>query len=136
MKDRRDLAAGWFRKAESDLTTAQLVLASVGPYDTACYHAQQAAEKYLKGFLAFRGAAIPRIHDLLELNQLCIDLAGSWNVNPDSLAELMPYAVESRYDLEFFPDWATAFEAIELAQQIRDAVLVAVPSSEASENNG
>ncbi|WP_008319179.1 HEPN domain-containing protein [Leptolyngbya sp. PCC 6406] len=104
MKNQRDLATGWFRKANSDLTTAQLMLASDGPYDTACYHAQQAAETYLKGFLAFKGIAIPRIHDLLELNQLCEGIADSWQVNVDSLAKLMPYAVESRYDLEFFPD--------------------------------
>lgn len=88
MKNQRDLATGWFRKADSDLTTAQLVLNSDGPYDTACYHAQQAAEKSLKGFLAFRGIAIPRIHDLLELNQLCADAAEFWPVEVDSLARL------------------------------------------------
>ncbi len=90
MKNQRDLAAGWLRKAESDLNTAELVLASAGPYDTACYHAQQSAEKYLKGFLAFNGVAIPRIHDLLELNQLCARVASVWQISPDILANLMP----------------------------------------------
>lgn len=127
MKNQRDLAAGWFRKADSDLTTAQLVLSSEGPYDTACYHAQQAAEKYLKGFLAFKGMAIPRTHDLLERNQLCADIAATWSVDINSLAELMPYAVESRYDLEFFPDQETASEALDLAKQVRTAVLTTVP---------
>ncbi|MDB9527469.1 HEPN domain-containing protein [Oscillatoria sp. CS-180] len=127
MKNQRDLATGWFRKGDSDLTTAQLVLASDGPYDTACYHAQQAAEKYLKGFLAYRGMAIPRIHDLLELNQLCVNAAKTWLVKVDNLAELMPYAVESRYDLEFFPDQETASEALDLAQQVKVAVLNAIP---------
>jgi len=132
MKNQHDLAAGWFRKAESDLTTAQLVLTSDGPYDTACYHAQQAAEKCLKGFLAFKGIKIPRIHDLLELNQLCADVAEVWQVSLDSLAQLMPYAVESRYDLDFFPNQATASEAISLAQQIRTAVLSVVTPQESS----
>lgn len=134
MKNQRDLATGWFRKADSDLTTAQLVLASEGPYDTACYHAQQAAEKYLKGFLAFKGIAIPRIHDLLELNQLCEAVADNWQVNVDSLAELMPYAVESRYDLEFFPDQETASEALELSRQVRSHVLSAIPAEEGSDD--
>ncbi|MGD1862841.1 MAG: HEPN domain-containing protein [Leptolyngbyaceae cyanobacterium] len=132
MKNQHDLAAGWFRKADSDLTTAQLVLASEGPYDTACYHAQQAAEKYLKGFLAFRGMAIPRIHDLLELNQLCANATENWLVKVDILAELMPYAVESRYDLEFFPDQETASEALELAQRVKAVVLNAIPPQEES----
>lgn len=134
MKNQRDLVTGWFRKADSDLTTAQLVLASEGPYDTACYHAQQAAEKYLKGFLAFKGIAIPRIHDLLELNQLCEAVADNWQVNVDSLAELMPYAVESRYDLEFFPDQETASEALDLSRQVRSNVLSAIPPEEGSDD--
>ena len=53
MRDKHDHARGWFRKAESDLYTAQRTLDGDGPYDTACFHAQQVAEKYLKGLLAF-----------------------------------------------------------------------------------
>ena len=41
----------------------------------------------------------------------------------------MPYAVESRYDLEFFPDRVTAFDAIALAKQVRADVLAAVSLS-------
>ena len=52
MPDRFELARGWFLKAESDLITARHMVESDGPYDTACFHAQQAAEKYLKGLLA------------------------------------------------------------------------------------
>ena len=51
MKEELEEAQGWFHKAESDLVTARRTAASEGPYDTACFHAQQAAEKYLKGFL-------------------------------------------------------------------------------------
>ena len=61
MSDRADLARGWFRKGDSDLATARLVAAGAGPYDTACFHAQQAAEKYLKGFLPFAGQRICRL---------------------------------------------------------------------------
>lgn len=126
MRDLRDLALGWFRKADSDLTTAQVMLESDGPYDTACFHAQQAAEKYLKGFLALNGEAIPRIHDLIELNRLCVALSPTWQVDEQSLAELMPFAVEARYDLGFFPDQETAAAALALAEQVRDDVLAAV----------
>ena len=71
MKDRGALAQGWFRKADSDLADARRSVASEGPYDTACFHAQQAVEKYLKGYLAWREQAIPRTHDLEELQRLC-----------------------------------------------------------------
>ena len=53
MKDAAALAQGWFRKADSDLADATRTVVSEGPYDTACFHAQQAVEKCLKGYLAF-----------------------------------------------------------------------------------
>ncbi|MGH9328448.1 MAG: HEPN domain-containing protein [Terriglobia bacterium] len=66
MADETTLARGWFVKAESDLEDAKRTLVSNGPYDTACFHAQQAAEKYIKGFLALHGLIPPRIHNLEE----------------------------------------------------------------------
>ncbi|MBH0179484.1 MAG: HEPN domain-containing protein [Nitrospira sp.] len=60
MKDKSALAQGWFRKADSDLADARRTVASEGPYDTACFHAQQAVEKYLKDVLAWRSLEIPR----------------------------------------------------------------------------
>ena len=47
MKEELEEAQGWFRKAESDLATARRTATSEGPHDTACFHAHQAAEKYL-----------------------------------------------------------------------------------------
>jgi HEPN domain-containing protein len=48
MQDSRAHARGWFLKAESDLTAARRLLDTEGPYDTVCFHAQQAVEKLLK----------------------------------------------------------------------------------------
>jgi HEPN domain len=43
--------ASWFAKAEHDLLNIQNNLAAVQiPWDTVCFHAQQAAEKCLEGF--------------------------------------------------------------------------------------
>jgi HEPN domain-containing protein len=66
MSDPADLARGWFRKGDSDLATARLVAIGIGPYDTACFHAQQAAEKYLKGFLSLSGQPFPFTHNADE----------------------------------------------------------------------
>jgi HEPN domain-containing protein len=45
MADRISHARGWLLKAESDLSAARRVLDGEGrPFDTACFHAQQAAE--------------------------------------------------------------------------------------------
>lgn len=75
MSDPADLARGWLRKGDSDLATARLVVTSAGPYNTACFHAQQAAEKYLKGFLSFVGQPFPLTHNLEELERRALPLA-------------------------------------------------------------
>jgi len=53
MKGKIDLTKLWIKKAENDLITAKdsLNIKPVPPLDTICFHAQQCAEKYLKGFL-------------------------------------------------------------------------------------
>jgi HEPN domain-containing protein len=45
-----DVIRRWVRKAEHDLEAAKRILGreEACPYDTACFHCQQAVEKYLK----------------------------------------------------------------------------------------
>lgn len=120
-------ARGWFLKAESDLADASRTVESAGPYDTACFHSQQAAEKYLKGFLAIKGQPIPLTHDLEELQRLCLAVNPGFRIAALDLVTLSGYAVEMRYDFEFWPDRETAREALDLAKSVREAVLSAVP---------
>lgn len=117
------LAQGWFRKAENDMTTAQTMLASLGPYDTVCFHAQQAAKKYLKGLLVLDDEAIPHIHNLVVLSRLCAKKNASWNLDEEILSVLTEYAVGLRYELSFFPEKKLAVEALSLAEQVRATVL-------------
>jgi HEPN domain-containing protein len=127
MPDKFELARGFFLKAESDLNTAQRMAESDGPYDTACFHAQQPAEKYLKGLLAFQGEPFPRTHNLEELQRLGEALP-AWPLAALDLTQLSSYAVEVRYDFEFWPDRQTAQEAIGLASEVRRLVLGSVPA--------
>jgi HEPN domain-containing protein len=51
--DKLVLVKAWFKKAENDLINAEHTMTMAEPpTDTVCFHAQQCAEKYLKGFLA------------------------------------------------------------------------------------
>jgi len=63
------------------------------------FHAQQAAEKYLKAVLSAHDIPFRRTHDLAEL----LDILADHNLLPpphaDFLDELNPYAVEARYGL-------------------------------------
>lgn len=40
-------------------------------FDAACFHAPQAAEKYLKAFLLHHGTKFPFTHNLKRLVELC-----------------------------------------------------------------
>ena len=44
-------------------------------------------------------------------------------------AELSSYAVEARYDFEFWPDRRATQEAVRLALEVRKLVLKAVPQN-------
>src|SRR5213594_1202783 len=129
MKRRTELARGWFLKAESDLVAARQVIEGSGPYDTACFHAQQAVEKFLKGFLAFSGKPIPRTHNLEDLELLCAEVQP--NLLPSDvgmeLVEMTAYGVELRYDFEFWPDRETAEQALAQALVVRDPSSVSFP---------
>jgi HEPN domain-containing protein len=63
MPDEISHVRGWFLKAESDFITAERGVESGGPYGTACFHAQQAVEKYLKGLLALHSQAFHQTHN-------------------------------------------------------------------------
>ncbi len=127
MKDRPALAQGLIRKGDSDLADARRTLASEGPYDTACFHAQQAAEKYLKAYLSWCEQAIPRTHDLEELQRLCVAMEPMPELAALDLTELTAYAVELRYDAEFWPPQPTAREAVALVEKVRTLILERLP---------
>jgi len=128
MKDNAEHASGWFLKAESDLVTARRMLVGEGPYDTACFHAQQAVEKLLKGLLAFKNQALPHTHNLEDLQQLCMASAPDLKIGDMDLAELTPYAIEMRYDFSFWPDHDTASQAVADAERVREKVYAVLPA--------
>lgn len=110
------------RKAESDLTTVELCLIHGEALDTACFHAQQAAEKYIKAYLTAVDLRFPFIHNLEKLIELCAQTDPSFlTVKPLGQA-LTPYAVDLRYDETFWPSAETAMEARDaaLTQDLRD----------------
>jgi HEPN domain-containing protein len=128
MKTKADLVRGWILKAESDLTNAKVCLAAGQSLDTACFHAQQAAEKYVKAYLTAYGIDFPFIHNLEKLIGLCAQRDPSF-LNIKTLGqELTPYAVQLRYDDEFWPSAETAGQALDSASVIKNFVMDRLPT--------
>jgi len=95
--------AEWIAKAEGDFITAGRELrARKSPnYDSACYHSQQCAEKYLKAVLQANDKHIPKIHYLLELLALILKFDSSYEFLKADLEVLEGYSVRFRYPGEF-----------------------------------
>ena len=93
------LTREWVGKAEGDLHSClRESRARKNPnYDSACFHAQQCVEKYLKARLQEVGAAVPKTHNLEELMNRLLPFEPHWaGLRPD-LVRLGNYAVVFRY---------------------------------------
>ena len=64
-----------------------------------CFHAQQAAEKYLKSFLVYHSTDFPRTHDVDFLRSLCVKIEPS--LGSIDLVNLSEYGVAIRYPDDF-----------------------------------
>ncbi len=118
MSDLTDPQA-WVDLAEEDFETARSSLRRKKPLThTACFHAQQSTEKYLKAILVSRGIAFARVHDLLLLSDQCEKAGVLLPIEPKDLNTLSDYAVRVRYPGED-PTTDEAKEAMEIARAVR-----------------
>ena len=115
----------WVASAEEDYTVARSSLRHKKPLtSSACFHAQQCAEKYLKAALIANGQAFPKTHDLLALSTLCAQAGILLALEPTQLGILSSYAVQVRYPGESptLDDAREAREAIEITRILRRLV--------------
>jgi len=130
----QELAQRWFQKAENDLLNVENNLkATRYPADTVCFHCQQAAEKYLKGFLAWHQVPFVKIHDLLELLKQVTQISGAAEELSPSLLKLDQYAVQIRYPHEYggTPSKSEVQEAVAAAYTVRKWIRHALKLEEA-----
>jgi HEPN domain-containing protein len=93
-----ELAREWLARAERDLRVARYLLTMPdSPPESIGFHAQQCAEKALKGFLIFHRVPFKRLHDLNYLIDLCAPHDPAFEQFRVEADELTPYAVEFRY---------------------------------------
>ena len=95
----KPLTLEWIEKADGDFHSLEReVRARKYPnYDAACFHAQQCAEKYIKGRLTEAGIAFPKTHDRVLLLDLTLTAEPLWEACRDSLSTLSGFGVEFRY---------------------------------------
>jgi HEPN domain-containing protein len=122
----------WLERAEEDLTLARLALGNPELTWGVCFHSQQAAEKALKGYLAWLGAdPIPRSHNLFLLAATIADLGGAPPA-AEHLRQLNAYSAGVRYPDTEEPPPEEAEPAVQQGSQIVALVRAAIqaPSRE------
>src|SRR5437667_1112940 len=69
---------GWLVRAYRDLASGRVLLAAqVSLTGNATFHAQQAVEKAMKGFLTWHSRVFRKTHNLTELGEMCVRLDAS-----------------------------------------------------------
>lgn len=119
----------WLEKAKVDINASEALLAADPPLlYPACFHAQQAAEKYLKALLTWHQIEFPKTHDIEQLLELVEPAIGEAISSINNSSELTPYGVDIRYPGDLpDPDLAETRRALELARKVRDNVLRELP---------
>lgn len=120
-----DFIQQWLGKARNDLRAAEVLLRQdTEDYDVVGFHAQQAAEKFLKAALVRHQIEFPKTHDIALLRKLLarVDRALSGRV---AVADVLTaYGVEFRYPGDQPPlSKDQGSQALRLAEQVRNAVL-------------
>jgi HEPN domain-containing protein len=88
----------WIKRADEDLGLIEIMLNEKSFFpNPMCFHAQQAAEKYLKGFLAYHDLHTRKIHDLEVLIEDCEKIDKSFKRLNNDARFLNQFYVESRY---------------------------------------
>ncbi|OGZ53984.1 MAG: hypothetical protein A3H64_03900 [Candidatus Ryanbacteria bacterium RIFCSPLOWO2_02_FULL_45_11c] len=120
-----DFVKNWFFRGEEDIVLIRLILKEGNSLpNLACFHAQQAAEKYLKGFLAYHDLHARKVHSIKELLEDCEQVDNSFSQLQKDADFLSQFYTETRYAddyIEFSRE--DAEKAFEVATRIKDFVL-------------
>jgi len=92
-------ARAWLDKASLDLRAADLEMSApeAGLWGDVAFHAQQAAEKALKAFLALHDLPFRKTHSIEELGRACAAIEPGLAELVDAAAPLTEFAWRFRY---------------------------------------
>ena len=93
------------------------------------FHAQQLAEKALKGFLTWHDQPFRKTHNLVEIGEQCVTIDATLEDLARRAARLTEYAWKFRYPGEpAEPPVEEAQEALACAREVYEAVLSRLPA--------
>jgi HEPN domain-containing protein len=111
----------WLDYADADLGSAKILKDAFRDHkELSLYHCQQAAEKYLKGFLVSKAVKYPHIHALDNICAKCSEFDTTFDGIIKECAFLTNFATNARYPFELDVTAYQVDEAITAVEKIRD----------------
>ncbi|HHW58426.1 MAG TPA: HEPN domain-containing protein [Clostridia bacterium] len=114
----------WLEYADSDYKAAAELL-KTDLHNIVCFHAQQAIEKFLKAYLVLNGINPPKIHSIILLLKVCMELSEDFAKFKNNAKIIDMFYIPSRYPnapLGSLPDGIPskndAQKAFEIAQKL------------------
>jgi HEPN domain-containing protein len=124
---KRELVTQWLARAQQDLGVAEHLLSQRSFLCAVGFHAQQAAEKYLKAFLVKHQIEFPKTHNIGLLLDLVTTVSADLSRSLQDIAVLSDYGVDVRYPGDLpDPTLEEAGDAVKLASKARDRILRAL----------
>jgi len=125
MDAKLEMTRQWIMRADDDLRLAELIQKDNDPiYWAIAFHAQQCAEKALKGVLTFHDIRAGKTHNIENLLKLSSPVVDGLQKLKEQAKTLSTYAIDSRYPIPH-GDVSNneAIEAVEIARKIFECVL-------------
>jgi HEPN domain-containing protein len=125
-----DFVQQWLNRARKDLAACEVLLkGSLEDYENVGFHAQQAAEKFIKAFLVRHQIEFSKTHNIALLTQLVASVDRELAKKLAGADALTPYGVEFRYPGDLPSVSRNEGEkALRLAEQTRDLVVGSLQS--------
>jgi HEPN domain-containing protein len=125
-----DFVQQWLNRARKDLAAGELLLkGTFEDYENVGFHAQQAAEKFIKAFLVCHQIEFPKTHNIALLTQLVANVDPALAKTLAAADALTPYGVEFRYPGDLPSVSRNEGEkALRLAEQTRDVIIGSLQS--------
>lgn len=120
--DKKKQLLQWYEKADHDIIMAKRAI-EISPFvlDSACFHFQQAVEKYLKAYIIYQGKEVKKTHNIIFLKESCAEYDGDFE-NID-IKDLNDFAADIRYpDDSITPTLDETKEYLQIAESIRELV--------------
>lgn len=126
----------WLQKADDDFKFAEYTLRDTEYYSYACFHFQQAAEKYLKAFIIAKELPFTKTHILAALLKTCKESGYQFDSLLDAANFLDGCYIDTRYPVHLPSgyDKGKTLKANDAADKVRSAVMSALGKHDGLKN--